>query len=215
MVRNNTSMQEGLLPLFPLEVVLLPGTPLPLHIFEPRYKEMFGELLASDGEFGVVLARGGGVMRTGCSATVTEVLKRYDDGRLDVMTIGGRRFRILELNTERSFFRARVEYFDDPVQTTARKETVRQAVACYLELARLTGQEEGEPDLDDPELSFELAAISSDLDFRQTVLDMVSEAERIEAVAVHLQEQIAKQRITAGLKEVSKQNGHGKHLPLD
>lgn len=208
-------MQEGLLPLFPLEVVLFPGMPLPLHIFEPRYREMFAELLEFDGEFGVVLTRNNGVLRTGCTAEIAEVLKRYDDGRLDVMTVGRRRFHILELNTERSFYRARVKYFEDSTSRTAKPDAIRLAVSRYLELAQLMKTEVEPPELDNPELSFHLAAISTDLDFRQTVLDMLSEPERLEAIARHFEEQIAVQRISSGLREAAKQNGHGKHLPLD
>ncbi len=78
-------MQEGLLPLFPLQVVLFPGGELPLHIFEDRYKEMIGEALRDKQEFGVVLASEKGVVNTGCTATVDKVLRRYPDGRLDIL----------------------------------------------------------------------------------------------------------------------------------
>ena len=63
-------MQEGWLPLFPLEVVLFPRTALPLHIFEERYKEMIGEAIAARSEFGVVLTREKGIVNVGCTATV-------------------------------------------------------------------------------------------------------------------------------------------------
>jgi Lon protease-like protein len=98
-------MQEGLLPLFPLQVVLLPGTQLPLHIFEDRYKQMIGEVLRDKLEFGVVLASEKGLVNTGCTASVDRVLKEYADGRLDILTRGRRRFEILLLNDERTFLR--------------------------------------------------------------------------------------------------------------
>lgn len=208
-------MHAALLPLFPLEVVLLPHAPLPLHIFEDRYKEMFQDILREDSEFGVVLTRHQGILRTGCSATVTEVLQRYDDGRLDVMTIGQRRFQIREVNTERSFLRGAVEYFDDPVSRPAGVQQVRDAAARYLELAREMEQEVDPPDLDDPELSFQLGQLTTDLDFRQTLLDMLSESQRIDALVRHFDEQILKQRVSAHLKRASRQNGHGTHLPID
>src|SRR4029077_1980579 len=106
-------MQDGLLPLFPLQVVLLPGTALPLHIFEDRYKEMIGEVLRDKLEFGVVLASEKGIVNTGCTATVDRVLREYPDGRLDILTRGRRRFEVLLLNDERSFLRGAVEFFDD------------------------------------------------------------------------------------------------------
>ena len=97
-----------LLPLFPLEVVLLPGTPLPLHIFEPRYKEMIGECRAGNQPFGVVRAQDEGIAEIGCTAEVVNVTKEYPDGRLDLIAVGRQRFEVLELNQERSFVRAEV-----------------------------------------------------------------------------------------------------------
>ena len=78
----------ALLPLFPLEVVLLPGTPLPLHIFEPRYKEMIGECLANDAPFGVVRALEEGIAEVGCTAEIITVTKEYPDGRMDLICRG-------------------------------------------------------------------------------------------------------------------------------
>src|ERR1700676_3070683 len=78
---DNSSMREGLLPLFPLQVVLFPGTELPLHIFEDRYREMIGEVLRDKIEFGVILASEKGIVSTGCTATVDSVLRQYPDGR--------------------------------------------------------------------------------------------------------------------------------------
>ncbi|HTK94779.1 MAG TPA: LON peptidase substrate-binding domain-containing protein, partial [Terriglobales bacterium] len=76
----------ALLPLFPLEVVLFPGIPLPLHIFEPRYKEMIGEALRDRTEFGVVrVDQQGAVANVGCTATILDVVKQYDDGRMDIL----------------------------------------------------------------------------------------------------------------------------------
>src|ERR1700730_13359697 len=111
--RHNSSMQDGLLPLFPLQVVLLPESQLPLHIFEDRYKEMIGEVLRDKLEFGVVLASEKGIVNTGCTATVDRVLREYQDGRLDILTRGRRRFEILLLNEERPLLRRAVEFFDD------------------------------------------------------------------------------------------------------
>src|SRR5579864_359158 len=106
-------MQSHLLPLFPLQVVLLPGAELPLHIFEDRYKEMIAEAIRDRTEFGVVLASDKGIVNTGCTATVDKVLREYPDGRMDIVTRGRRRFEIVMLNDERSFLRGTVDFFDD------------------------------------------------------------------------------------------------------
>src|SRR5580698_5248754 len=81
----------ALLPLFPLEVVLLPGTPLPLHIFEPRYKEMIAECLSEKAPFGVVLALENGIAEVGCTAEIVTVAKQYPDGRIDLVAEGRKR----------------------------------------------------------------------------------------------------------------------------
>ena len=86
-------MAMELIPLFPLSVVLLPSMPLPLHIFEDRYKEMMSEDYPAKGEFGVVFAKDDGIVNIGCTATVERVMRRYDDGRLDLLAIGSGVFR--------------------------------------------------------------------------------------------------------------------------
>ena len=78
-------MQQELLPLFPLEVVLFPRTQFPLHIFEDRYKEMIGDAVRDNSEFGIVLTAEKGIVSTGCTAVVEEVTQRYPDGRLDIV----------------------------------------------------------------------------------------------------------------------------------
>src|SRR5437660_7394803 len=92
---------SSLIPLFPLEVVLLPGTPLPLHIFDPRYKEMLGECLEPKKQFGVIRAQETNLADVGCTAEILAVTKTYDDGRMDIVAEGRDRFELLELNQER------------------------------------------------------------------------------------------------------------------
>jgi Lon protease-like protein len=115
----------ALLPLFPLDMVLLPGTPLPLHIFEPRYKEMTAECLAGKRPFGVVRAKDEGIAEIGCTAEVLKVIKQYPDGRMDILTHGGRRFEIMEVNHDRSFLQAEVLYLQDDSEQAPRKEIDR------------------------------------------------------------------------------------------
>ena len=106
-------MPSRLLPLFPLQVVVFPRTPLPLHIFEERYKEMVGGAMRDNSEFGIVLAKDGGIVNAGCTVTVEKLLQMYPDGRMDVLTRGQRRFEILSLNEEKEYLQAEVNFFDD------------------------------------------------------------------------------------------------------
>src|SRR5438874_3542526 len=100
-----------LIPLFPLGLVVFPGNAVPLHIFEDRYKEMVGEAEAAGSEFGIVLAKEGGVVNAGCTVVVESVLNRYPDGRFDVLTRGLRRFSLLSIDQELAWLRGEVEYF--------------------------------------------------------------------------------------------------------
>lgn len=210
---HNTKMPEGLLPLFPLELVLLPHTPLPLHIFEDRYREMINECLALQREFGVILVRGNGVLRTGCTASIEQVLERHADGRMDILTRGRRRFEIESIDTGRAFYRADVRYFDDEDPAPAASNDIVRARQHYREVVLLTDSELDEPDLDHPNLSFLLARISPDLNFKQTLLQIRSEASRMTQVADHLESLIVRQKTKNTMKHAARSNGHGKHLP--
>ncbi|MDQ3966291.1 MAG: LON peptidase substrate-binding domain-containing protein, partial [Actinomycetota bacterium] len=101
------------IPLFPLNVVLMPGTPLPLHIFEERYKLMVNECLDSETEFGMVLADESGTRGVGCTARIVELVQRYDDGRLVILVEGSRRFRLKNILTGKPYYVGEVEYLED------------------------------------------------------------------------------------------------------
>jgi Lon protease-like protein len=197
-----------LLPLFPLEVVLLPGTPLPLHIFEPRYKEMIGECLAKSAPFGVVRAHDEGIAEIGCTAEIVTVTKEYSDGRMDLIAEGRKRFEVLELNQERSFLRAQVLLIPDEPESAAEAERVR-AVQLHLEILSLAGAVQDLSAVDQSMLSFYLAgSLPLDLDFKQKLLAMRSEKERIGAVAAYLENILTKLQRTARARQKAGGNGH-------
>jgi len=207
-------MQEGWLPLFPLEVVLFPRTPLPLHIFEERYKEMVGEAIAAGSEFGVVLAREKGIVNVGCTATVAEVTRRYPDGRLDILAIGRRRFEVILLNEEKAYLRAQVHIFDDEDTTVAPLETRTKAMEAVAAMQRLLSETVSPPAPDDPELSFQLAQHIPDLDLRQVLLRSKSEADRIAMLAEQVPPLMARLSYVARVKQRAPQNGHAHQARL-
>ena len=180
-------MKPSLLPLFPLDLVLFPGVPLPLHIFEPRYKEMIAECLDLKKPFGVVRASAEGVADIGCTAEILEVTKKYDDGRMDIMTRGVDRFEVLEVNEDRSFLQAEVTLIQDEPGRPAR-QVVEQAVRLHAEIAKLAGSEVSGPEEGASNLSFLLAgSLPLDLDFKQQLLMTSSETRRLEAVVGYLE----------------------------
>jgi Lon protease-like protein len=208
-------MQDALLPLFPLQVVLFPRTHLPLHIFEERYKEMINEVLTNRQEFGVVQAGEKGIVNTGCTATIERVVHRYPDGRMDILAMGQRRFEILMLNEEKSYLRGSVQFFDDDEEKPAPHELQMKALAGFTELKNLEEvQVLGEPNVEDPHLSFKLAQLVPDLNFRQLLLSNRSETDRMQQLADFFPPYIIKQRRIAHIKQVAPRNGHAP-IPLE
>jgi Lon protease-like protein len=205
---------QGWLPLFPLQVVLLPDAELPLHIFEDRYKEMIGEVLRDKIEFGVVLANERGIVNTGCTATIERVLREYPDGRLDILALGRRRFEIERVNEERAFLRGEVDYFDDEDETLPEDEFRARAIAGYNELRALTAESPlPEAQIENAQLSFRLARPIQDLGLRQALLTARSEAERLRQLAEFLPAFLIRQRRIERVKQVAPRNGHGGKLP--
>jgi Lon protease-like protein len=197
----------SLLPLFPLDLVLFPGTPLPLHIFEPRYREMISECVDQKKAFGVVRAKEDGVAEIGCTAEIITVAKKYPDGRMDIVTEGRERFEIMQVNHERSFLQAEVLYLqDEPEEATA--EDVAEAGKLRGEIIELAGSA-SPAENDVPQNSFNLvASVPLDLDFKQTLLGMKSEAERIRAVISYLGTILPNLRRTVRVRQKAGGNGH-------
>ena len=198
----------SLLPLFPLEVVLLPGTPLPLHIFEPRYKEMIRECLDNDAPFGVVRAVNEGIAEIGCTAEIITVTKEYPDGRLDLIAEGRKRFEVLQVNQERSFLQAEILLVPDEPGDPVQEARVR-AIQLHLEILSLAGAVQDLSAADQNQLSFYLAgSLPLDLDFKQKLLAMRSENERIQAVVAYLEGILPKLQRVARTREKAGGNGH-------
>ena len=197
-----------LLPLFPLELVLFPDTPLPLHIFEPRYKEMIGECLAQKIPFGVVRAVEKGLAEVGCTAEIVEVTKKYDDGRLDILTEGRRRFEVEQIDQDRAFLRVAVHYFED-APGAASPQQIARAAELQKELLALAGAAESAVETDHPQLSFHLAAaLPLDLDFKQTLLGMRSEPERLKSVVEYYETLLPRMRRAVKARKTAGGNGH-------
>ena len=208
--RNNSIMQAMLLPLFPLRVVVFPRTPLPLHIFEERYKEMVGEAIRENSEFGIVLAKENGIVNAGCTVVVKEVLKRYADGRLDILTQGVRRFEILSLNEDKAYLRGEVEFFDDDADASPVPAELREkALAQYRSLCEAGELSSSEPELGDQQLSFQLARALEDLDFMNVLLRNRSEAQRLEQLSEYVVRQVPRLRAAARMRKLAPLNGHG------
>ena len=206
-------MRPDRIPLFPLNVVLLPGADLPLHIFEPRYRSMVKDCLKQKSEFGMLMALPNGLARVGCTAEVIEVVKRYDDGRMDILTRGIRRFEIVMLNQEKPYLRGEVAYFDDDEPDPAPTDVRTEALRLYRSWMELEEKSPNEAVLSDAQLSFQLAQGIEDLDFLHFLLRTRSETLRLKKVAEFLSEYVPRQRMTASMKKLAPLNGHGPRGP--
>ena len=184
-------MQDPLIPLFPLEIVLFPDEILPLHIFEDRYKQMIAECLAKgepappESEFGVAWAQGEELHTVGCTASVARVMRYYEDGRLDILTVGRRRFEILFTNRDKPYLTGAVAFFedDDPGQPAA-SEIERARGLLDEVLRRLKTAGEAAPVASNARLiSFQIAArLPLGFEFKQQILVMRNERERLHRV---------------------------------
>ncbi len=198
----------SLLPLFPLDLVLLPGTPLPLHIFEPRYKEMIGECLEQKKVFGILRVLSEGLANIGCTAEVVAVTKTYDDGRMDIVAQGRQRFELLSVNQERAFLRGEILYLPDEPQAPTADETAR-AIDLHKQILTLANAEQSLPDGDDYPLSYHLAgSLPLDLDFKQKMLAFRSEAERMRTIIAYFENVLPSLRRAVQVRQKAGGNGH-------
>jgi Lon protease-like protein len=191
------------LPLFPLSTVLYPGAPLPLHIFEERYREMFARVMDGERRFGVVAITSGrdvdpspGYSSVGCVAHVREV-RPYADGRMDVVAKGTARFRVRRVTQTAPYIMAEVAILEDTAGDSAgaRAALVRDLYGRYTSvLLDLAGEEPDDADLpDDPvEASWLVAAgLQVDLPDRQRLLAISDAAERLLAETRLLRRELA------------------------
>jgi len=193
--------------LFPLGIVLVPGEQIPLHIFEPRYRELIGECLDNDSEFGLVLGDDQEIRSVGTTAAVVEVLERHEDGRLDIVVEGRERFQILEETEGRSFRTAQVEELVD----TGEEPDADEVERCLAAFRRLV--ETAEAELEESEPGSEGLAywIASRVDFgvdaKQQLLELLSERERVVRLAELLAQAIGALRFAKTASERAAGNG--------
>ncbi|HZU20069.1 MAG TPA: LON peptidase substrate-binding domain-containing protein [Gaiellaceae bacterium] len=200
--------------LFPLPIVLVPTERIPLHIFEPRYRELIEECLETGGEFGLVLSTGdGAVHEVGTRASVEQVLERLDDGRMNIVVEGRQRFRLLELTSGRAFATGVVEPVRDDDEAPA-DEDVELALGLFAQLAEVAGSDVELPDRTSPLLDFELAArVDFGVDSKQELLASTSPRTRMRRLVELLETALEALRLQHVLEERAGRNG--KVAPLD
>jgi len=182
------------IPIFPLQIVVFPGEMVPLRIFEERYKQMFADVRAARerGEVlqvGIILVEGSEVLaEVGCTVVLEEVLEEHEDGRLNIITLGARRFRIEQVAGDKSYLEAWVEYVDDEEEAIDGVLQTR-VIAGYQRLLELVEEESGaEVEGGDAENAFQIAqAVAVDLGGKQRLLAMTTENMRLEMLGEYFE----------------------------
>jgi ATP-dependent Lon protease len=203
-------MSQVRLPLFPLNVVLLPGADMPLHIFEPRYRQMVRDCLEAKSPFGMLLALPNGMAGTGCTAEILEVTSRYHDGRCDILTVGREPFRIVELFPEEPLMRGDVDFLEDrplPVNPRISRELIELYETCHTLIFDDYPRDPAESGED--KISYRIASrLPMDLLWKQRVLELRSEAERQERLVAYLREWAPHLQKEDTLRAQTTGNGH-------
>lgn len=205
--RNNITMPE-LLPLFPLQLVVFPGERLPLHIFEERYKLLISRSISESSEFGIVLTHKQGILNAGCTVKVETVLRTHEDGRLDIMTEGARRFEVTELHNDQPYLEGMVEFFDDEDTDLVPASLRIEALGLYQQL-RQDGEEHAGPmpAAGDPLLSFRLGEALRDVEFQSVLLRDRSEGSRLRRLVAFLKQHIPEVKQAKRMKQLAPRNG--------
>jgi Lon protease-like protein len=204
-------MRPERIPLFPLNVVLLPGAELPLHIFEPRYRQMVKDCLEHKSEFGMLLSMPNGVARVGCTAEIAEVVKRYPDDRMDILTVGRAPFRVVDLFPENPLLEGHVDYLEDR-ESSANPRTQRELVELFEACHTLIYDDypknlQAEPP---DELSYLIAGtLPMDLLWKQQILELRSESDRQERLVAYLREWAPHLQKKEAMRQRAGGNGHG------
>jgi len=207
--RQRASMNPMLIAIFPLQLALFPGEAIPLHIFEPRYRQLIAECRDEGIHFGIPTVAQGNLSAYGAEVELFKILKTYDNGEMDVLVRGLRVFHIVELRHEvpgKLYSGATVEFpEDDPAYDD---ETRTKLLDKFAEIFRLIGEKQ--PDISDIEfgLAFRIARDAGlNLAQRIELLAMRSERLRQEFLLAHIEKAIKALRDQRGSKTFASGNG--------
>ena len=166
------------IPLFPLNIVVLPFEEVPLHIFEPRYKKMIKESIENDTPFGIVLNNNGSIDNIGCSLNVTKIIKHYKTGEYDLIATGNKCFQVLDKVKKEDLWIGNIEYMDAPI--IENDKILKLVQNKYIELLIKLGKDENFEIYLEREISFQfLIGITLPLDLKRNILLLENESERL------------------------------------
>ena len=202
------------IPIFPLSIVVFPGESLNLHIFEPRYKQLIKECLEQKKPFGIPAVINNGVAELGTLVEITELVKEYEDGKMDIRTKGLQVFRILEIIKEipdKLFSGAIVTYPDNKLALVPVR--MKKLLAAIRELHKVLKGEKDFSKPDDLLSSYDVAHHTGlSLEEEYELLGLMQEDQRLEYIKRHLTRVVPVLAEMENLKEKIKLNGHFKDI---
>ena len=193
-------------PLFPLGLVLLPHELVPLHIFEERYKLMIGQCLEAESEFGIVWLSDEGLKDVGCSARITRVLERFDDGRMNILVEGAEPFRLVRRIEDLPYPAGDVEALCD--EDDGDSDAAAAARSRYSDLlAEVTEERPDEAELAELDAYGMAATLDVALEAKQMLLELRSERARLEQLEGLFAEALSRIRHAERAAERARGNG--------
>ncbi len=205
-------MNPARIPLFPLDIVLFPGQAVPLHIFEPRYREMTRRCIDAQSPFGIIFLHEGKLAQTGCSAMIVKVLKEYEDGRSDILAAGQNAFRLVRTYNENPYLEAEVEYLEEDFTEIDSAVSSRLEDLCDQCHQLLYGEDAPRFETEGGiSLAYHVASeLPVDPAVRQSLLEIRSEALRQVRLVAHLTEWYPQLQKREHVRGKAAGNGHGK-----
>jgi Lon protease-like protein len=208
---------DARLPIFELPMAILPGELMPLHIFEERYKRMIGHCVETEEPFGIVFRdEDGSARRIGCTARVTEVLERFDDGRMNVVVAGEQPFRVLDRYEDSEYPAGEIEEIvaeaeeADPVDATEveREEQATATREAFSDLVRRVSGSDSEPAEAEGGSAYAIAArVELPAETKQELLELRSETERMRVLGDALRGLMEQLKRSRDIAERAKLNG--------
>jgi Lon protease-like protein len=194
-------------PLFPLGIVALPTESVPLHIFEDRYRRMIDECLQAEREFGIVWLSEEELKPVGCACEIDKVLERMHDGRLNILAIGTRPFRLIERQDDLPHPAGVVELLaDEPEQPDP--EAAQTAHELYAELVeQATDQQLEEDELEAMDAYRMAATVEFGPDAKQELLELRSENARLRLLALLFRAAIKRLELVERAQARARSNG--------
>ena len=194
-------------PLFPLGLVLLPGEKVPLHIFEERYKQMIGECLEEEREFGIIWLADDALKDVGCAARITRVLERFEDGRMNIVVEGTTPFRLDRRIGELAYPAGDIELLEDEPGTD--EAALERARKSYADLVEEVTETRPEPDaLAELDAYGMAATLEIAASAKQALLELRSEPARLEQLEALFDEALKRIRTATRVAEQASGNGH-------